>query len=186
MSEERPQHPRSLQKAQKTPRKLPASTGPETMEKCRRMTNKDLSSIHGSPPRGPKRPRKPRGPSGPKAAASSKRSCPGPIREGRTCGRWKVHAYRGRRVPSSLLYSPECVEGLFCELLRLYGVLRSCFAGAYSPSNRGKESPEDHRPQREARGWTMYRSSFERALAGGRRGPTKRYTRRARSTRKRS
>jgi len=66
--------PRSLPKALKKPRRLPASTGLETIEKCRRMTNRDLSSIHRSPPRGPKRPRKPRVPSEPKAAANSKRS----------------------------------------------------------------------------------------------------------------
>jgi hypothetical protein len=45
------------------------------MEKCRRrMTNKDLSSIHRSPPRGPKKLRKPRGPSEPKVRPTWKKS----------------------------------------------------------------------------------------------------------------
>jgi hypothetical protein len=56
------------------PRRPPASTGLETMEGCRRMTRRGLSSIHRSPPRGLKRLRKPRVPSEPKATASSNRS----------------------------------------------------------------------------------------------------------------
>src|SRR5215208_702861 len=65
------------------------------------MTNKDLSSIHRSPPRGPKRPRKPRGPSEPKAAASSL-SAHVPVRSEkavRAVGRKFTHTEVGASLP---------------------------------------------------------------------------------------
>jgi hypothetical protein len=71
MSEERPQHPRSLPKAQKKPRRHPASSGPETVEGCKRMPRRGPPSIHGSRPREPKRPRVLPAPIEPKASASS-------------------------------------------------------------------------------------------------------------------
>src|SRR5215203_1521387 len=106
------------------------------MEKCRRMTNKDLSSIHRSPPRGPKRPRKPRGPSEPKAAASSL-SAHVPIRSEkavRAVGRKFTHTEVGASLPCFAIhrsawkgYSPK------------FGTLGSAPFGAirYSEVRRG-------------------------------------------------
>ena len=51
--------------------RLPASSGPETVEGCKRMPRRGPPSIHGSRPREPKRPRVLPAPIEPKASASS-------------------------------------------------------------------------------------------------------------------
>jgi hypothetical protein len=69
--------PKSLPKAQKKPRRLLASSGPETMEGCRRMSKRGPSSIHRSRPRELKRLRRLLVPSEPQASRSSaKRGSP--------------------------------------------------------------------------------------------------------------
>ena len=69
MSEERPQHPGSLPKAQKKQRGLLASSRLRTMRGHRRMTGTGPSSIHRSRLRGPKRLRKPLVPNEPGTTA---------------------------------------------------------------------------------------------------------------------
>jgi hypothetical protein len=93
MSEEHPQHPRSRRKAPKKLRRLLTSSGLQTMKGCRRrITNRGLSSIHRSRPRGLKRLRKPRVPSELKATVSSSCSHVGGI----VCALWVSEIYKAR------------------------------------------------------------------------------------------
>jgi hypothetical protein len=70
MSEERPQHPQEPAEGAEGAEESPASSGPETMDGCRRTTRRGPWSTRRSQPREPKRPRRLLVPSEPNARAS--------------------------------------------------------------------------------------------------------------------